>query len=212
MKQLHHIGKESERRQNGQGWKALAPSALLVAMLLGPVPASALTVDVVPTALSVALGDLVQVDVRVSGLTDHAAPSLGAYDLLVDFNYSLLEFSHVTWGDQLDLEGLGSLTLFDDADADWGTLGVAEISYDSITLLNDQQAGSFTLFSLFFTASALGNAGVYTSMLGLSDAEGLALTADAVSGAQVAVVPVPAALPLLASGLLLLLGRLRRRT
>lgn len=186
--------------------------ALLAGTLLGAGSASALTVEMVPAASSVALGGSLQIDVRVSDLTDLAAPSLGAYDLNVLFDAAALRYSHIGWGSQLDLEGMGSLTLEDNNNAGSGLLNLAEISYDNIATLNDQQAGSFVLFSLFFTAAALGNAQVGLDVLSLANAEGFALTADAVSGAQVAVVPVPAALPLLASGLLLLLGRLRRRT
>src|SRR3990167_6531147 len=201
---------ENKSRKNG-ALKQAAACWLLAGALLGTGHASALTVDLVPASGSVALGGNLQLDVRVSDLTDLAAPSLGAYDLNVLFDAAALQYSYVSWGSQLDLEGLGSLTLEDSASAGNGLLNLAEISYDSIALLNDQQAGSFTLFSLFFTATALGNSQVGIDVLALSDAEGLALTADVVSGAQVTVVPVPAALPLLASGLLLLLGRLRRR-
>lgn len=198
------------RRKKGVLERAVA--LLLAGTLLGAGHASALTVDLVPAAGSVAMGSTLQIDVRVSDLTDLAAPSLGAYDLNVLFDAAALQYSHVGWGSQLDLEGMGSLTLEDDNSAGSGLLNLAEISYDNIAILNDQQAGSFVLFSLFFTAAALGNAQVGLDVLSLANAEGFALTADAVSGAQVTVVPVPAALPLLAGGLLLLLGRLRRRT
>ena len=194
------------------GLRALATGALLAGSLLATASASALTVEVLPAVSNVALGGTLQVDVRVSDLTDLAAPSLGAYDLNVLFDAAALQYSHFTWGNQLDLEGFGSLTLSDDSSANNGLLNLAEISYDSIATLNDQQLGSFTLFSLFFTSAALGNTQVDLDVLALSDAEGFNLTADAVNGGDVTVVPVPAALPLLASGLLLLMGRLRRRT
>ncbi|HEX4937872.1 MAG TPA: cohesin domain-containing protein [Candidatus Kapabacteria bacterium] len=202
--------KNNESRKKSALKQAIV-CALLTGSLLGAGSASALTVEMVPATGSIALGGSLQIDVRVSDLTDLAAPSLGAYDLNVLFDAAALQYSHVSWGNQLDLEQLGSLTLEDSGNAGNGLLNLAEISYDTIGTLNDLQAGNITLFSLFFTAVALGNTQVGLDVLALSDAGGSALTADAVSGAQVAVVPVPAALPLLASGLLLLLGRMRRR-
>lgn len=190
--------------------KSVAATCLVTGML-GAVSANAAYVNVVPVTSIVDAGSNVQVDFVVGDLTDNTAPSLGAYDLNVVFDAALLQYTGISWGNQLDLLQLGSLAMVDDSAAAGGQLNVFEVSYDEIATLDAQQSGSFTLFSLFFTALAVGESQIDVDVLSLGDAEGNALAADQVSGAGVTVVPVPAALPLLVSGLALLAGRVRRR-
>lgn len=186
-------------------------AACLVTGMLGAGSANAVYINVVPLTSTVGAGGNVQVDFIVGDLTDNTAPSLGAYDLDVVFDAALLQYSGISWGNQLDQLQLGSLALLDDSAASGGHLNVFEVSYDDIATLDAQQSGSFTLFSLFFNALAVGESQIDVDVLSLGDAEGNALTADQVSGAGVAVVPVPAALPLLISGLVLVGARIRRR-
>lgn len=191
--------------------KHIAIAGLLGASVLGAGQANAVYLQVVPTASSVNVGSTLQVDVTIGDLSDYSAPSLGAYDLSVLFDASQLQFTGVSWGTGLDVLQLGSLTQQDVSGASTGLVNFAEISFDDIVTLNDMQPAAFTLFSVYFTALAIGESQIALDALALGDAEGLALTADSITGADVAVVPLPAALPLLASGLLLLMGRLRRR-
>lgn len=186
-------------------------AACLMAGMLGAGSANAVYISVVPVVSTVGTGDEVQVDFVVGDLTDNTAPSLGAYDLDVVFDGGLLQFTGISWGNQLDQSQLGSLALLDDSAAAGGQLNVFEVSYDDIAILDAQQSASFTLFSLMFTALASGESQIDVDVLSLGDAEGNVLTADQVSGASVTVVPVPAALPLMISGLALLAGRVRRR-
>jgi hypothetical protein len=187
-----------------------AAAACLVAGMMGASSANALYINVVPVNSTVGIGGSVQVDVHVGDLTDQSAPSLGAYDLNVLFDAALLQYTNIVWGDQLDQAQLGSMTLLDDSAAASGQLNVFEVSYDDIAVLDSQQSGDFVLFSLFFTAAAAGESAIEVDVLALGDAQGNALSADQVTGASVTAVPVPAALPLLMSGLLLLAGRVRK--
>jgi len=181
----------------------------LCAGLLGTCAAHATSVHALPQATVIGLNDSVQVDINVSELFDGVAPSLGAYEFDIAFDESVLQLNSISWGNQLDLSGLGSLR-FDDA-SQAGLLNVYEVSFDDIATLNDFQAGDFTLLSLHFSALAAGNSDIGLNVLSLADAEGNSLVADTVTNGNVSVVPVPAALPLLASGLLMLAGRVRRR-
>jgi len=190
--------------------KRIAIAGLMVASLLGAGSASAVYIEAVPAAAVVGVGGTVQVDIYIGDLTDFTAPSLGAYDLNVLFDTALLHYTGVSWGNQLDQSQSGSLALADSGAAASGLLNFFEVSYDDIATLNAQQSGGFTLFSVFFTALAVGESEVNIDVLSLGDAEGNALTADQVSGASVTAVPIPAALPLLMSGLLLLAGRIRK--
>ncbi len=137
-----------------------------------------------------------------SGLVDGAAPSLAVYDLFVSYDSSLLSVVNVTFGTGLDIAGFGSDQVTGDPP---GLLEVVEYSFDSIADLNTLQPDAFTLFTVTFSADAVG-----TSLLGLalngpqSSAEGTALTVDALNGASVSAVtpvPLPAAAWLLLSGL-----------
>jgi len=190
--------------------KCIAVAGLMAASLLGADGASAISIDATPVATTVGIGGTVQVDITIDDLTDFTAPSLGAYDLNVLFDAAKLQYTGVSWGTQLDQTHTGSLALEDSSSAGSGLLNFFEVSYDDIATLNSQQSGSFKLVSLFFTALTAGESQVGLNVLSLGDAAGNALTADHVNGASVTAVPVPAALPLLMSGLLMLGGRIRR--
>lgn len=190
--------------------KSLA-GVCLAAAVLGATSANALYVQAVPVDSTVGVGGSVQVDIVIGDLTDNAAPSLGAYDLDVVFDASILQYTDIVWGNELDQDQLGSLKLLDDGAVQNGLLNVFEVSYDDIATLDSQQSGDFVLFSLLFTALGVGESQVAAGVASLSDAEGNEILADEVSGTIITAVPVPAALPLLMSGLALVAGRIRRR-
>jgi Cohesin domain len=176
--------------------------------------ALAATLQVVPSVNQIGIGSSVQISVRINDLVDLGAPSLGAYDLDIHFDPTVLSFSGVTWGDallgdQLDLAQLGSFAQIDTGAVANGKLNLFEFSYDDIAALNNTQAGSFTLFSLTFDAVAAGLSPISIDVNALGDANGNALAAQ-VGNASVSAVPVPAALPLFASALLVTFARKRR--
>ncbi len=147
--------------------------------------AQALTLSLVPEQTQVNSGDALRLSLTVDGLNNQSAPSLGAYDLALDFNSDLLSLTTIYWGDaalgnQLDLAGFGSLQdiINNAVNLHNRSLNFFELSFDSAEDLDQQQAGNFTLLSLLFTSSNAGIADFSLHINALSDAWGNALTAD----------------------------------
>lgn len=169
--------------------------------------ANAISIDLIANQSVINVGDSVEVQVRISGLSDASAPSLGVYD--VDFNYdaSLFNFSSILWGDstlgnQLDLNGFGSLQ---DSSSGSGWLNFFELSFDNALDLELLQAGEFTLFSILLEAIAIGSGNFSLTNNALGDAYGSELFADTINGTAVNVGSVSVPEP---SSLILLLGLL----
>lgn len=142
------------------------------------------------------------VDLNISGLGNGTA--LGTFDLSIGFDPSILSFQGArfgdpTVGDQLDLEGFGTLT------ATTPTIGNAELfelSLDSPGALTGGQASSFTLAALTFTGLVPGSSALNLSINALGDQNGSPIGATLDGGSvTVTPVPIPGALLLLCSGL-----------
>lgn len=171
-------------------------------------PASAILIGFGPSGQVVGVGDAPSVDLVISGLGDGVAPSVGTFDLDVNFDAGVLNLSSVVFGTQLDVLGLGSLQ-FSTPGA--GLVNLFELSFDLPVDLDTLQSSSFVLATLTFDALAVGASGLTITLNALGDAEGNALGADLGSGSitvsRAAVpVPEPAVLPLLALGVLGVMG------
>ena len=165
-------------------------------------PASAATVSI--SSGTVIAGGATTVSLNVLGLGGGTA--LGAYDVTVAFDQSLLSFASASYGDpllgdQLDLEGFGTIS---GTTPDAGTTEFFELSLDSSEALLASQATSFTLATLTFNGVATGVSPLTLSINSIGDQDGNALSTSLQNGSlqvDAAPVPLPAAIWLLASAL-----------
>jgi hypothetical protein len=169
--------------------------------------AHAISIDLIANQTAANVGDNIEVQVRISGLSDASAPALGVYDVNFNYDASLFNFSSILWGDstlgnQLDLNGFGSLQ---DSSSGLDWLSALEISFDDALDLELLQAGEFTLFSVLLNAVAIGSGNFSLTTNALGDAYGNDLFIDTITGTTVNVASISVPEP---SSLLLLLGML----
>jgi hypothetical protein len=161
-----------------------------------------------PSDQTVFLGDSVSVDLVISGFD--ASQSLGDYDLNLSFDSSILNLSSVIFGNEL------GTSLQDTSNAGTGTLNLNELSWESATTLENDQADSFTLATLTFDTLSLGLSKLdISSVFALGDQYGSWLDFSLASGSIEVIenlvnVPEPGAVALFSFGLISLTA-LRRR-
>lgn len=187
--------------------KKLTRSVALTLGLCGAGLTQAATIQAVGPLADQNLNAGVGIQIYLSDMGANVAPSLSAFDLDIAYDASVLQLDGVSFGTGLDVLTLGSMQGTDSAQP--GSLNVYEISFDDVATLNDLQPDSFALLTLYFTTIGTGTSVIDINVLSLVDAYGESFTADAVIEGAVTVVPVPAALPLLMSGLLTLAGLAR---
>jgi hypothetical protein len=142
---------------------ALLLSALL---LLAGAPGAAHAVSLAWVATtgnpaSLTPGETLVVDLRISGLSAGAAPTLGAWDLTATFDPARLTFVGLGFGTALSAPGFPSLQL--PVVSSPGQVQAAE-AVTSCPAVEAIQPASFTVYTLTFTAGSAGS-----TQLGLLD-------------------------------------------
>jgi hypothetical protein len=161
---------------------------IAVAFVLGGCPAvfaSTITVSVFPSSQAVTLGSLVNVALEVAGLGAQAAPSLGTFDLNLDFDPTILSFNSTVFGDpilgdQLDPTGLGNTINFSSPGS--GTVELFDLSLDTASQLNGLQPAAFILGSLAFDTIGAGTSPLNVTINAMGDADGNSLSAGIQDG------------------------------
>jgi hypothetical protein len=162
-------------------------SLALAASFTGSALAQGPGLTLLPGFQTVGIGDPFQLSVGINGLG--GPPSLGGYDLSVEFNplfaFTSLTFGDPGLGDQLDLEGFGT---FQASTPTPGAIEITELSFDDPTVLDATQARSFTMATLTFRGLGIGSGTFSFSGVTLSDSVGNAISPASLGTANVNVV------------------------
>ena len=159
--------------------------------------AQAASLEILPVSQNAELGDSVEVQVVISELGSFGAPSLGAFNLNVSFDDTILDFAGLTFGDQLDVQNLGSIRAFsEDPNPNVGLVAFFEISLDPPGILDSFQEASFTLATLNFNVTAEGIALLNISSATLDDSLGNTISVDSIldaviNGTEPSTIPEP---------------------
>jgi hypothetical protein len=185
--------------------------------------AIAVTLSLLPASQTATAGDTVTLDLVIDGLGDFAPDSLGAFDVDIAYDTTVLTFVGYTLGPFLgdvpsealdfslgDVSGIVNITELSLLENDAGSCVFCLPPY-----LDDIQPGSFTLASLDFSVDVL-DPGASTivaidTVNALSDAFGTALTVDSTDYAVINAVPIPAAVWLFGTGIIGLIGFARKK-
>jgi hypothetical protein len=172
--------------------------ALLMMAVTASPASAAVALNFNPSVSTVGIGSDFDVDVFVFGLDK---TDLAAYVLDIGFNDDVLDLQDVTFGPDLG-NPLDSVADF--------TPGIGNVNVAETSLLFDfsAQPDAFRLFTMTFSAEAIGDSILSFLSLDLSDPDAKAIDVDCGSG--VSVVPVPGAAWLLCSALLALPAIKRR--
>jgi hypothetical protein len=161
--------------------------------------------ELIPSALEAAVHSEITLSIRVSGLGAFEAPSIGAFDVNLEFDSMALTFVDVIYGDpvlgdQLDLFGLGSVTTTTVTNE---SVNLFQLSLDSPADIDALQHPSFELATVRFIVEALGTSEIALLNVDVADAVGEPLSVVTASASVTGTpVPEPATLTLLLTGVL----------
>lgn len=169
-------------------------------LLLSAASNATTIINVSPNLQQANIGDTVSVNLTISGVNTGAVPALGAYDISLSFDPSLLSFEVATFGSQLDIHGLGDVQTVTPST---GSVEIFEVSLYSANDLTMLQKSSFTLGNIWFQTLAAGTSALTLSVNALADANGNSLVANTENGSiNISSVPEPDGVQLIATGLL----------
>ena len=179
--------------------------SLFFAFIVVSTSAFSATLSLEPTTQTINFSETTSVDLLISGLGDFTSPSLGAFDVDINFDNTVISFSTATFGTFLgtSIQGVDTSTP--------GMVKLDEVSLESVPTLDGLQSDSFLLATLTFDGTGAGTSQLGFGAVVLSDAFGNIIADPTLVPSSVTVVPLSAAVWLFGSGMLGLLGMARRK-
>ncbi|MCH2232443.1 MAG: cohesin domain-containing protein [Crocinitomicaceae bacterium] len=144
----------------------------------------AISLNFFPSSQVVELGDTVSVNLRISDLGEMSSPSLGAFDLNINFDSSIVDLTDVGFEDQLSLFNTPSFNFFIPEN---DRVNLVEISNNSPLELDMFQETYFVLASLDFNTVSSGSTLLTITDAILSDANGIPLDFDVLDSSNTVV-------------------------
>lgn len=168
-----------------------AAGAVLLASSTSLIASTTLSLE--PSSPQVGIGSTFTVNLVVSGLGDHSAPSLSLFDVDLSYDSSLFSLGSVAFGTGLGDVGQGE-AITEANTATLGSVNLNEFSLLELSSLEALQTSTLTLASLSFTAiqSGTGSFGLTVNLVG--DGLGEALDVGVAAAPGVSAVPIPAAI------------------
>ena len=171
---------------------------VLFASLLAAAPAGALTLRIDASSDVLLPDELITATVRLLGIGDGGQDAVGAFDIRLDWNESILAIESIAIlpalgvpGDALDVVSSGD-----------GRVRFANVSLLSPAALAGIQGDDVALVSIVLRALTPGHTMLDPSLLRVGDAWGADLELDEIISPTLRVVPEPASITLVATGLL----------
>ena len=164
--------------------------------------AHAIQIQVNLSDSNVSFGNNVSADIYISDL---GGVDIGAFDFTLSFDDSLFAVNSVSFGTDLDVLGLGSISSYSDSGT--GELNMYEISLDTVGDLNSLQTEAFSLGTISFGTIGVGLGELSLVVNDLGDAYGnplYATTINALYEISTTAVPEPNILLLFLVGLMVI--------
>ncbi|WP_200346865.1 hypothetical protein [Halochromatium glycolicum] len=186
--------------------KSVFALAGLLSTLAVPAVAFSATISALTPADPIEVGDQTQVNLRISGLGDFTAPTLGGFDLRVSYDDSVVSLTDVSFSTWLGGPDPSFPPEWDDTAAGSGSL--YEVSLESTEFLDNLQPDAFLLATLYFEGVAQGTSDIDFSNVFLIGADAFAseIAVDELNPGSITVVPLPAAAWLFGSAVIGLAG------
>jgi hypothetical protein len=189
-------------------FKSVVTLAGLLSTLALPATAFSATISALTPAQPIGVGDQTQVNLRISGLGEFTAPSLGGFDFEVSYDGSVVSLTGVSFSTWLNGPDPWLPPKWEVTGA--GSVSLDEVSWESQEFLESLQPDAFLLATLYFDGVAQGTSDIGISnprglKFALTDAVGQGLPVDTVDG-SITVVPLPAAAWLFGSAVIGMAG------
>ena len=137
--------------------------------------ATAITLEFSPSNQTSNLGSEVMFDLVISDLGNNIAPSLGEFDLILEFDSSIIAFDSLEFGEQLN-QASSTFAFRGETLVNANALNLFEISGELSSDLIQLQPSSFTLATFTFDSIGVGTSELTLDNVILGDETGSSLS------------------------------------